>query len=287
MKKKSSSLLFVLGILLLMGSCKKNNDVANPDALISPADANALTRVLVLPNGTQNLAGLPPSSTGGSLAPQITSPFTQLLSSNGGTIPLLYNYLNLTGSIAGFYVQVAGASSYFNVPYNNSLGGNGQLQLPVTIPTNVDSGRFCLALCVYDNNNRVSNIVRICVDVLRLGTGALQVSLSWNNDSDQDLYVTDPSGETISYTNKQSNSGGELDRDDTDGYGPENIYWLNTAPDGTYQVKVDDYDNVPAGTTCYVTINSPGKSKSFTVRTQSSSTVNVATITKNGTNYNY
>jgi hypothetical protein len=286
MKISSSAALYVFGFLVIFASCKKN-DVANPDALINPADANALTGVLVLPAGTQNVSGLPPSSTGGNFAPQISSPFTQLLSSNGGTIPLLYNYLNLSGSIAGFYVQVTGASSYFNVPYNTNLGGNGQLQLPITIPTNVDSGRFCLAFCVYDNSSRVSNIIRICVDVLRLGTGALQVSLSWNNGSDQDLYVTDPSGETISYTNKQSRSGGALDRDDTDGYGPENIYWLNAAPDGTYQVKVDDYSNVPAGTTCYVTINSPGKSKSFTVRTQSSSTVNVATISKNGTNYNY
>ena len=56
--------------------------------------------------------------------------------------------------------------------------------------------------------------------MLRLGTGALQVSLTWDRDNDQDLYVVTPSGEEIYYSRPASSDGGELDRDDTDGYGP-------------------------------------------------------------------
>ncbi len=287
MKVILRTVTFLTMLLILFNACKKNEPTVDPNALIDPADANALTSVLVLPGGVRPVNGTPPASNSGSLVPQISSPYTQVISSNGGTTPFLYNFLNVNGNIAGFYVQVAGAASYFNVPYSGVSGNNGQVQLPVTIPTNVDSGRFCLNFCIYDNNNRVSNIVRVCVDVLRLGTGALQISLSWNNGSDQDLYVTDPSGEIISYTNTSSNSGGVLDRDDTDGYGPENIFWLSTAPDGNYSVRVDDFSGISTGTTCYVTINAPGRSRSFTVRTQSGNTVNVATINKSGTNYNF
>jgi hypothetical protein len=191
------------------------------------------------------------------------------------------------GTIAGCYVQVVGSNSYFSIPLVNVTGSSGQLQLPVGIPANVDSGRFCLNFWIYDNSNRVSASIQICINLLRLGTVALQISLSWNNPSDQDLHVIDPSNEEIYYAHNLSASGGILDRDDIDGYGPENIYWLNNAPDGIYKVKVDDYSVVSGGTTCYVTISAPNKTKSFTVRTQSGSMVDVVTITKTGTLYTF
>jgi|GEM_PF-1824200 len=77
---------------------------------------------------------------------------------------------------------------------------------------------------------------------LMYGYGDIQVTLTWNNTSDLDLYVTDPFGETISYSNASSDSGGELDVDDVDGFGPENIFWLTgTAPQGQYVVALDHY----------------------------------------------
>jgi uncharacterized protein YfaP (DUF2135 family) len=47
--------------------------------------------------------------------------------------------------------------------------------------------------------------------------------------------VREPSGEEVNYTSKESESGGRLDRDDTDGYGPE-IYVLAAAPSGVYEI---------------------------------------------------
>jgi uncharacterized protein YfaP (DUF2135 family) len=64
----------------------------------------------------------------------------------------------------------------------------------------------------------------------------LQVILFWDTDqTDVDLHITEPSGETVNYSNRSGSSGGRLDRDDTDGYGPE-IYNLGAAPAGTYEV---------------------------------------------------
>jgi len=111
--------------------------------------------------------------------------------------------------------------------------------------------------------------------------------LSWDNTSDQDLYVTDPTGETIYYSNESSSSGGQLDRDDVDGFGPENIFWTDNAPNGTYNVRVNDYDYTSSPTTFYVTVSGPNTSRNFTGTTQSGSTADVVTFRKNGDNISF
>ncbi|MDO6470228.1 YfaP family protein [Maribacter sp. 1_MG-2023] len=69
--------------------------------------------------------------------------------------------------------------------------------------------------------------------------GVLQIGLSWNtNNTDIDLHVVDPLGTTIFWENPTSSSGGFLDRDDIDGFGPENIFWNGNYPDGIYSVSV-------------------------------------------------
>lgn len=79
-----------------------------------------------------------------------------------------------------------------------------------------------------------------------LGTGDVQVTLTWDNSADLDLYVLEPSGATISYGNRTSASGGQLDVDDTDGFGPENVFWpTGQAPVGTYQVQVNLFRGSP------------------------------------------
>ena len=60
--------------------------------------------------------------------------------------------------------------------------------------------------------------------------GDVQVSLAWNTLDDLDIRVVTPSGETISYQNKQSRCGGHLDVDmNANGrcsIAPvENVYW--------------------------------------------------------------
>jgi uncharacterized protein YfaP (DUF2135 family) len=78
-----------------------------------------------------------------------------------------------------------------------------------------------------------------------LGTGSIQVTLNWPEDGvDLDLHVTDPSGEEISWQDRTSASGGELDRDNQEGGGiPENIFWTDSAPRGEYRVEVVNFEN--------------------------------------------
>jgi hypothetical protein len=119
------------------------------------------------------------------------------------------------------------------------------------------------------------------------GSGFLQVSFTWDtNDTDLDLHVTDPAGEEIYYSNTCSLSGGYLDRDHTDGFGPENIIWDANAPDGEYRVSIVYYKGEPVTQATVTITNGLGVEKSYplTVEFNEQAMVPVVTFTKSGDN---
>lgn len=96
----------------------------------------------------------------------------------------------------------------------------------------------------------------VCTPVVTpsVGTGDLQVTLTWHSEApvDLDLWVTDPDGERCYYGNRTTVSGGTLDRDNycsnyVNGR-PENIYWTS-APSGVYAIEVNWYGNCSTNTT--------------------------------------
>jgi hypothetical protein len=122
------------------------------------------------------------------------------------------------------------------------------------------------------------------LDDLPGSDGVLQIGLSWDTDmTDVDLWVTDPFGEKLYYGNPTSNSGGYLDRDDVDGFGPENIYWSGDIPDGDYFIQVNYFSGqVVTNYTIKVT-NGLGYSGTFVGTLQyGGETNNVITIHKSG-----
>jgi Ca-activated chloride channel homolog len=69
----------------------------------------------------------------------------------------------------------------------------------------------------------------------------LRVVLAWDaDDTDIDLWVTDPNGEKVYYGHRLSYQGGRISNDFTDGYGPEE-FLLKTAKPGKYQVRAEFY----------------------------------------------
>ena len=69
----------------------------------------------------------------------------------------------------------------------------------------------------------------------------LRATLSWDADNtDIDLWVTDPNGERVFYGNALSYQGGRVSRDITSGYGPEE-FSLRRAKPGKYQVHANFY----------------------------------------------
>ncbi len=96
------------------------------------------------------------------------------------------------------------------------------------------------------------------VAVLVVGTGDVQVSVTWNSNADVDLHVVDPTNAEIYWFSSTSPSGGTLDLDSNaacagDNIRNENITWPTaTPPSGTYIVRVDLWDACGATSTDYV-----------------------------------
>lgn len=72
--------------------------------------------------------------------------------------------------------------------------------------------------------------------------GDPQFTLIWDTDADLDLHVIEPGGSEIYWEYRKGKQGGELDVDDVDGMGPENVYWqVGSGPRGQYTWWVHYY----------------------------------------------
>jgi hypothetical protein len=72
--------------------------------------------------------------------------------------------------------------------------------------------------------------------------GDPQFTLIWDSDADLDLHVIEPGGDEIYWEYRKGKRGGELDIDDVDGQGPENIFWkTGSGPRGEYTWWVHYY----------------------------------------------
>jgi hypothetical protein len=117
--------------------------------------------------------------------------------------------------------------------------------------------------------------IQVTESALEYGSGDVQITLTWTTTADLDLWVTGPDGDKIYFADPTSPTGGQLDRDDMDGYGPENIFWpAGRAPSGEYLVQVDHYSGAsPSSYTVLIQAFGRVKSYSGTVRTDQTQTV--------------
>jgi hypothetical protein len=105
------------------------------------------------------------------------------------------------------------------------------------------------------------------ISIISVGTGDVQVNITWDSRADVDLHVVDPLGEEVYWAHKTAVSGGTLDLDSNAGCGSdgpraENIFWASglIAPHGDYVVRVDYWSNCSDVRTNYVvTVNARGK----------------------------
>jgi uncharacterized protein YfaP (DUF2135 family) len=111
----------------------------------------------------------------------------------------------------------------------------------------------------------------------------VKVVMTWDTATDIDLHVIDPSGEETYYSSKESKIGGKLDRDDTDGFGPE-TFTLSNAMDGKYIVKTKYYGGSQGQTLVKITVvlfeGTPNESRQdyFRILTKASEFVEVCSF---------
>lgn len=71
----------------------------------------------------------------------------------------------------------------------------------------------------------------------------IRIVLNWDADNtDVDLWVTEPNQEKCMYSYKLTSNGGRISNDFTQGYGPEE-YLIRNAPKGTYHIQAHYYGN--------------------------------------------
>lgn len=173
MKKSFLALMAVATILF--SSCKKSD--GSTDSSVSPTNPNALTSVLVIPSSVVVNATDLPASSATNMAPVITRMDTSISYSSGSQIILPVTARSLTTSnIQGVYMQVKGATSYFNVPISG-VAGSAVYSLPINLPANLGTGKFIMLLKLYDNAANVSAEYVVSITVNSPGTsGTARVS---------------------------------------------------------------------------------------------------------------
>lgn len=180
------TLLFLAFVATTLFSCG-DDDSATPvveEEKISIEDANAVTDAITI-NGSTKVQGNPPAPSTDPEAPVVgdASDATAITGNN-----LILPISETSGSaVAGVYLKVKGSDSYYDIPAS-ALGNSGgrtafgrisknkrqlkvneDVAVDIELPTNLEPGVFCVEYCVYDAQNRVSNIVEVCIEVLEFG----------------------------------------------------------------------------------------------------------------------
>ena len=198
---------------------------------------------------------------------------------NGGTTAV---EISADSSFTSVFVSLVGTSQGLSTSSDTGLGTYYEVTLPsplmtasmlLAFPQELRNSEFELFFAVANSADAIGPFTRMDFDVLQVGTGDVQVTLSWDAESDVDFHVIDPNGDEVYFTNRQVPSGGELDLDSNagcliDSVRNENITWpMGSAPRGTYTVRVDYWSACDVAATNYtVLVNNGGNVEIFTGR---------------------
>lgn len=166
--KTIQNFIYLFAFMLMVVSCGEDNDQTVEEVQLS--DANAVTEAITV-SGAEVVSGNPPAPSQDPEAPQLSSDDIEAPSVQGEELFIDLNLIS--GDAAGIYLQIPGADSYFDIPASEFAGGRILQQeepgFSLELPDNIEPGEFCADVCVYDAEERVSNIIEVCVIVNQLG----------------------------------------------------------------------------------------------------------------------
>jgi tetratricopeptide (TPR) repeat protein len=133
--------------------------------------------------------------------------------------------------------------------YNETGNYKDAVQLLHKVATGVWDGRFgdIRQIALSEMNAIISahpnqvELTGIDAKLIKALPVDIRIVMGWSADnSDIDLWVTDPKKEKCFFQNTNTAIGGRISRDATQGYGPEE-YQLKKAADGNYEIEVNLY----------------------------------------------
>ena len=266
--------LAVLPLLVMLAGCDGNgtDSPVSPSVLPSLSVQDLISSVDAMGVQAAVRSGQAPSPGGG---PPITVSGNATVV-NGGTLSAS---ITAPAPFQTLYMYVAAQTTGLVTSASGGVDGYYELRLPsprpdatlvLAVAQDIPLSDLGLMFAVADPSGVVGPYSRLSTTVTTVGTGDVQVTLSWDADSDVDLHVIDPAGEEIFYAHRLSASGGELDLDsnadcDIDGVRNENITWpVGRAPRGTYTVRVDYWSSCNVASTNYtVRVNGGGNVQIF------------------------
>ena len=259
----------VVAACLLVGC--DNNDSPGPATAPTPVQGLDIDDIATSASADDiqgvRRTGSPPSPAGG---PRITAAGNARIV-NGGTLSVA---VTSEAPISGVVMFIGGLTAGIVSESPGGLEGYYDIRFPsprtsatvlLTFPQEIPVTQFDMQFAGVNASGAVGPYVGLTATVTEVGTGDVQVTLSWDADSDTDLHVVAPGGDEIYYARRQSPSGGELDLDSNagcniDGIRNENITWpVNSAPRGQYTVRVDYWSSCGVARTNYtVRVNNSG-----------------------------
>jgi hypothetical protein len=166
---------------------------------------------------------------------------------NGGTARVT---LCCTVPASAVIIGAPGTFGYYRLPTQNLPG---DVEVVATISQTAPSN-FILHFLTEEPNSEYGTVAAYAPILIRVGTGILQVSLTFRPSQDVDLHLVEPTGEEIYYGYPASAAGGELDLDSNpacnlDHINNENITYPDTVtpPTGEYIVRVDYWESCDGG----------------------------------------
>ncbi len=157
----------------------------------------------------------------------------------------------IMGDIKGFPKKVAKKSEDEDTPKHSSSAPHQMIVNGANMPLAVDEAGYYQRAYAFGagsnsleiKNNKGASLIQRQFYEANAGKvpAKLRVVLAWDSDhTDVDLHIVTPNGEHAWYGEPTIASGGSIDIDATDGYGPE-IFATPNAQHGVYQVYANYY----------------------------------------------
>jgi len=243
MKKIIKFSVMLLLFTVVFNSCKKDD----PEPSI---EYNLDTEYFTVKDAAYIVEKFPEASSG-------TIPSITTLNGNPSVIPGGSNPIAIQtdDDISKILIGVKNVGGYYSLPASEAHTIENYL-FYILMNQSLEVESFTILIAIQTAAGAVSEHETIVVSLVQVGTGKLQVSLSWDQLNDLDLHLVEPNGQEIYYGNSLSSNLGELDLDsnaacDLDYVNNENITYSENAvvENGEYIVRVDFWAN------CEVTEN--------------------------------